>query len=209
MKNLPRVLSGRCKVGAIAMRMDNLNTGVTQMRAWADGLGVPMIGALGDHPIYVECAEQGLTIFDRPAGEVADDLKEWQPILDWLEPVLNPVVESPVLSSPRLEQAERPVPPKSVLPSSSPSLRPQTPLPPLSATTVLGAARAPSSSTLGVSALPPNTWASRTLGALRPGGVLGGGANKVAAPSAEAGPSETAPASGSLIPRFLQRPEAK
>jgi chromosome partitioning protein len=34
--------------------------------------------------------ERGLSLFDLPQAQVQADLGQWQPILDWLEPVLRP-----------------------------------------------------------------------------------------------------------------------
>jgi chromosome partitioning protein len=95
LKNLPRVASGRCKVGVIAMRMENLTTSLQNMRSWAQAQGnLPIIGALHDSRVYVRCAEEGLTVFDLPRAEVSQDLAQWQPLLDWLSPLLLPQASS-------------------------------------------------------------------------------------------------------------------
>ena len=59
------------------------------LRAWSDELGVPFVGALRETQNYVRCTERGLTVFDLPATKVQADLDQWQPILDWLQPVMN------------------------------------------------------------------------------------------------------------------------
>jgi chromosome partitioning protein len=91
LKNLPRIASGRCKVGVIAMRMENFDASLRNLRAWAQTQGdLPIIGALHDSRVYVRCAEAGLTIFDLPYADVVQDLAQWQPVLDWLTPLLLP-----------------------------------------------------------------------------------------------------------------------
>lgn len=90
LKLLPRVASGKCKVAAIGMRLDARTRGEETLRAWAAELGLPMIGVLRETQTYVRCAEQGLTVFDLPPSRVQADLAQWQPILDWLQPVFEP-----------------------------------------------------------------------------------------------------------------------
>jgi chromosome partitioning protein len=91
---LPRVASGRCKVAAIGMRLDARTKGAEVLQAWAGQNKLPFIGVLRETQAYVRCIEQGLTLFDLPAAQVQGDMVQWQPILEWLAPVLNPV-ESP------------------------------------------------------------------------------------------------------------------
>jgi chromosome partitioning protein len=87
---LPRVASGRCKVGVVAMRIDGRTNHAAGMREWADAIGVPFIGSLRETQLYSRALERGLTMFDLPAHHAALDLAQWQPILDWLAPVLSP-----------------------------------------------------------------------------------------------------------------------
>ncbi|WP_280150579.1 ParA family protein [Piscinibacter sp. XHJ-5] len=91
---LPRVSAGRCKVAAIGMRLDARTKAAEVLQEWAGRLSLPFIGVLRETQAYVRCVEQGLTLFDMPAAQVQADLAQWKPILDWLEPVLNPVVEA-------------------------------------------------------------------------------------------------------------------
>jgi chromosome partitioning protein len=52
-------------------------------------LPLPFLGVLRETQAYVRCAERGLTLFDLPPARVQHDLRQWQPILDWLAPVLS------------------------------------------------------------------------------------------------------------------------
>lgn len=97
---LPRVASGRCKVGAVGMRLDGRTRASETMAQWAAALELPFVGVLRDTQTYVRCVEQGLTVFDLSPEKTAVDRAQWQPILEWLAPVLNP--------SPRAEPALKP-----------------------------------------------------------------------------------------------------
>jgi chromosome partitioning protein len=87
---LPRVASGRCRVAAVGMRVDAGPEATAVLMAWAAKLRIPFVATLRESITYVRCAEQGLTLFDLPAAVVRADLEQWQPILDWLRPVLHP-----------------------------------------------------------------------------------------------------------------------
>jgi chromosome partitioning protein len=89
---LPRVAKGLCKVAAVGMRVDGRTNAAEVLRAWAAENGVPMIGVLRETQLYVRSLERGLTLFDLPADKAALDLAQWQSILQWLKPVLMPVV---------------------------------------------------------------------------------------------------------------------
>ena len=86
--SLPRVASGRCKLVTIGMRIDGRTNAAQTLREWSEGLGVPYLGALRETQLYVRSLERGMTIFDLPAQTAATDLQQWEPILDWLKPLL-------------------------------------------------------------------------------------------------------------------------
>jgi chromosome partitioning protein len=86
---LPRVASGRCKVAAVGMRLDARTKADEVLRDWAAKHEIPFIGVLRETQGYVRCVEQGLTLFDLPPAKVETDLTQWQPILQWLRPVLH------------------------------------------------------------------------------------------------------------------------
>lgn len=90
LKTLPRVASGRCKVAAIGMRLDGRTKAAETLAAWAKKLELPFVGVLRETQSYVKCIELGLTLFDMPKVQVQADLAQWRPIVEWLEPVLNP-----------------------------------------------------------------------------------------------------------------------
>jgi chromosome partitioning protein len=128
----PRVARGRCKVAAVGMRIDSRTKGDVALRQWADALQLPFLGALRETQTYVKCLEHGLTVFDMPAAKVDADLAQWQRILEWVSPMMQPAPAEPEAkpaAKPLARPAAKPVhkPSRPVLPSgSSPSghLRP-------------------------------------------------------------------------------------
>jgi chromosome partitioning protein len=106
---LPRVASGRCKVAAVGMRLDARTKAADILKAWADHHKLPFIGVLRETQAYVRCIEQGMTLFDVPRAKVEADMLQWQPILDWLEPVLRPRVADVAVRPPVL-RVEAPSP---------------------------------------------------------------------------------------------------
>lgn len=95
LRTLPRVASGRCRLAAVGMRIDARTKAEAALRAWAAGLDLDFLGVLRDAQAYVRCVEDGLTLFDLPPAKAAQDLAQWQPILGWLAPMLQPAAASP------------------------------------------------------------------------------------------------------------------
>ncbi len=89
LRTLPRVASGRCKVAVVGMRLDARTNADEVIRSWAEAQGLPFIGVLRETQAYVRSIEHGLTVFDLPASKATTDLEQWQPIIEWLRPVLN------------------------------------------------------------------------------------------------------------------------
>jgi len=114
----PRVASGRCKLVTIGMRIDAQTNAAQTLREWSETLGLTYLGTLRENQLYVRSLERGMTIFDLPSSLTTADLQQWQPILDWLKPLMFPL------------QAAKPITP-SRLPMA-PSRLPMTPYRPVS-----------------------------------------------------------------------------
>lgn len=100
---LPRLASGRCRLAIVGMRIDARTQGVRVLEEWSKTLQVPFLGALRETQLYVRSLERGMTVFDLPAGSAENDLRQWQPIIDWLRPTLYPaptVRPAPAVSAP-------------------------------------------------------------------------------------------------------------
>lgn len=85
----PRIVSGRCRVAALGMRLDG-RTGASEIiEDWAASVGLPYVGALRAAQVYVRAVENGISIFDMPEAVTQVDRSQWLPILDWIEPVFS------------------------------------------------------------------------------------------------------------------------
>jgi chromosome partitioning protein len=91
LKKLPRIASGRCQIGTIGLRVDERTSAAGLMFEWSQSLGLPCLGELRDTPLYGQCLEQGLSIFDLPPQHAGDDAAQWNLLLQWLTPLLQPV----------------------------------------------------------------------------------------------------------------------
>ena len=87
---LPRVANGRCRLATVGMRVDGRTRAGDVLLQWSAGLGLPMIGVLRETQLYVRALERGLTMFDLPPAQAATDLAQWESILQWLLPLLEP-----------------------------------------------------------------------------------------------------------------------
>lgn len=87
---LPRVANGRCRLVSVGMRIDGRTNAAQKLREWSEGLDIPFLGALRETQLYVKSLERGMTIFDLPSRIAAADVQQWQPLLDWLEPLMYP-----------------------------------------------------------------------------------------------------------------------
>jgi len=109
---LPRVANGKCKLACIGMRLDTRTRAPQVLQEWAAGLGLPFLGVLRESQTYVQCLERGMTLFDLPAERVPTDLRQWKPILDWLQPLLAvaPAAAASALGHHAPATANRPAP---------------------------------------------------------------------------------------------------
>jgi len=111
---LPRVATGRCRIGAVGMRLDARTEAADTVQTWAAEQRVPLLTLLRESAAYVRCIEKGLTLFDAPVVEVEGDLAQWKPILQWLRAVLESPANDPAsprpheISAARATSMERP-----------------------------------------------------------------------------------------------------
>lgn len=94
LRTLPRVATGKCSVACLGMRIDARTKNAAQLAAWAEELALPCLGAIRAATAYSRCQEQGLSIFDFPAEKVAEHLRDWEPLTEWLDAILaRPLTE--------------------------------------------------------------------------------------------------------------------
>ena len=108
LKTLPRVAKGQCRTAAVAMRVDGRTSGAEVLRDWAREQDVELIGTLRETQLYVKSLERGLTLFDFAPSQVAADMAQWDPILQWLKPVLQPQPQPPEPRREAILQVRRP-----------------------------------------------------------------------------------------------------
>ncbi|HVZ42770.1 MAG TPA: ParA family protein [Ramlibacter sp.] len=109
---LPRVAQKRCRVASVGMRVDGRTNAAQTLRLWSEGIGVEYLGALRETQLYVRSLERGLTIFDLPAHQVTADLAQWEPIVQWFQPILEPpqAANDPAQAKPVVARAHAPRP---------------------------------------------------------------------------------------------------
>lgn len=86
LKSMPRIVQNKCSVTIVGMRTDNTEHVYDLLSAWSTSRGLPYLGSLLKSDKYENALANGLTIFDLPADEMADELAQWQGILRWINP---------------------------------------------------------------------------------------------------------------------------
>ncbi|NNC54486.1 MAG: hypothetical protein HKO07_02055, partial [Pseudomonadales bacterium] len=56
---------------------------VKTLDAFIEKIGLPIITTLRDTQNYIRSLDAGLTLFDLPPNRVAEDLMQWQPLMEW------------------------------------------------------------------------------------------------------------------------------
>jgi chromosome partitioning protein len=94
LRTLPRVSSGKCRIGVIGMRLDAQSDSADALLAWSHEHKVQILAVLPQSPAYVRCIDKGQTLFDLPLEEIEGDLAHWKPLLQWLRPLVRPAANS-------------------------------------------------------------------------------------------------------------------
>ena len=108
MRSHPRVASGRVRIAALGVRIDARTRAEQELREWAAQHELPFLGVLRAAQVYVRCVDRGLTVFDLQDAATQVDREQWQPVFDWLAPVIDRPAAAPTLRPPRLVTAPRP-----------------------------------------------------------------------------------------------------
>lgn len=75
----------KAMLGVVANRTHKNYRSYKVLEKFLKKLEVPFIGALRNSQHYVEAADTGVGIFEMSASVVEQDMKEWKPIINWLE----------------------------------------------------------------------------------------------------------------------------
>lgn len=74
----------RTFVAMVGMRVDPRTRTALKLQEFLDQAGFPVMTNLRDGQIYMQAAEQGLSLFDMRPSLVARDMQQWAPLLQWL-----------------------------------------------------------------------------------------------------------------------------
>ena len=72
-------------IGVVGMRVDGRTRAAAELERFLGGLGLPVLTHLRDAQNYVQVAAHGMTLFDLSPARAAQDVAQWQPLLDWVE----------------------------------------------------------------------------------------------------------------------------
>lgn len=74
----------RTFVAMVGMRVDPRTRTALKLQDFLNQAGFPVMTNLRDGQIYMQAAEQGLSLFDMRPSLVARDMQQWAPLLQWL-----------------------------------------------------------------------------------------------------------------------------
>jgi chromosome partitioning protein len=72
-------------VAVVGMRVDARTRAAGELERFLAQYDLPVLAYLRDTQRYVQAAAHGMTIFDLTPSRVAQDLEQWQPIIDWAD----------------------------------------------------------------------------------------------------------------------------
>lgn len=78
------VRKNKAFVGLVGMRVNLRTHSAASLAAFMAETGLPVITNLRNAQIYVQAAEQGLSLFDMKPSLVEQDLQQWLPLLNWV-----------------------------------------------------------------------------------------------------------------------------
>lgn len=74
-------------LGVVANRTHKNYASYKALAKFLKKLDVPFVGALRNSQNYIKAADTGVGIFEMPLSEAQPDMKEWEPIIKWVEGV--------------------------------------------------------------------------------------------------------------------------
>ena len=77
--------SDKVKFAVVGMRVREGTISSDHLRAFVEGLKVPVLGFLRDTQNYVHLAAHGLTLWDVTSSRFERDLEQWKSVIDWVD----------------------------------------------------------------------------------------------------------------------------
>lgn len=79
------IRKGRSQVAMVGMRVDPRTRSATELAEFLLAAEFPVLTYLRDTQLYVQCAHEGVSLFDLPASRTTRDMEQWQALLEWIE----------------------------------------------------------------------------------------------------------------------------
>ena len=83
--DLKPVRKGKRAVGVVANRMRFRTKAAANLEAFMERIGHPVVARLRDSQMYPSAAEDGLSLFDMPAGRTRSVVQDWLPLLSFID----------------------------------------------------------------------------------------------------------------------------
>jgi len=74
------------RLGVVANRIRRNTLTYQSLIRFLQTLGIPIVATLRDSQNYLRAAEQGIGLHEMKSYIVGQDIAEWRPLIDWLEP---------------------------------------------------------------------------------------------------------------------------
>jgi chromosome partitioning protein len=73
------------RIGVIANRVRRNTVTYQTLIRFLQTLGIPIVATIRDSQNYVRAAELGIGVHEMKSYVAAEDIEQWQPLVEWLE----------------------------------------------------------------------------------------------------------------------------
>lgn len=84
LRELKAIRKDKCQVAMIGMRVDPRTRSAAELADFLLAADFPVLTYLRDAQVYVQCAHEGVSLFDLPPSRAMRDIEQWRPLLDWI-----------------------------------------------------------------------------------------------------------------------------
>ena len=82
------------RIGVVANRIRRHTATYQSLIRFLQTLGIPIVATLRDSQNYLRAAELGVGVHEMKSYIVREDVEEWRPLIEWLEPAGSPTAEA-------------------------------------------------------------------------------------------------------------------
>lgn len=82
------------RIGVVANRIRRNTVTYQSLIRFLQTLGIPIVATLRDSQNYLRAAEQGIGVHEMKSYIVREDIEEWRPLVEWLQPAAAAPTES-------------------------------------------------------------------------------------------------------------------